>query len=50
MIYELLKKRITRKTYTSKEEMKEMLDVYYFAGRITSAQYEELIALLDQQE
>ena len=48
-MYDLLKKRIIRNTYTSKEDMQEMLDVYYFAGRIKAEQYEELTSLLAEQ-
>ena len=46
-MYSLLKKRIIRKTYDSKEEMQEMLDTYYFVGRITTEQYKELCSLLE---
>ena len=28
--------------HPSKEEMQEMLDTYYFVGRITAEQYKEL--------
>ena len=48
-MYDLLKKRIIRNTYTSKEDMQEMLDIYYFAGRIKAEQYEELTLLLAEQ-
>ena len=48
-MYDLLKKRIIRNTYTSKEDMQEMLDIYYFAGRIKAGQYEELTLLLAEQ-
>lgn len=50
MVYPLLKSKITRKTYTSKEEMQTMLDLYYFKGRITAEQYDELSNLLESQE
>ena len=33
-VHTLLKRRIERKAYSSKEEMQEMLDAYYFVGRI----------------
>ncbi len=46
MLYNLLKKRITNKTYTSVEDMQVMLDLYFFGGRITADQYEELTNLL----
>ena len=50
MVYPLLKSKITRKTYTSKEEMQTTLDLYYFKGRITAEQYDELSNLLESQE
>ena len=49
MIYELLKKRIINKTYSVMEEMQEMLDLYYFKGRISKNQYNELTDLLQAQ-
>lgn len=49
-VYTLLKNRIIRQTYTSKEEMQVMLDKYYFANRITGDQYDELTTLLEEQE
>lgn len=45
-IYELLKKKITRNAYSTKESMQVMLDVYYFSKRITETEYEELTELL----
>lgn len=45
-MYILLKRRIEKKTYPSKEEMQEMLDTYYFVGRITVEQYKELTEML----
>lgn len=45
-IYELLKKKITRNAYSTKESMQVMLDVYYFSKRITEIEYEELTELL----
>lgn len=45
-LYSLLNKRIKRCTYTSKEEMQEMLNIYHFVNRINSEQYDELISLL----
>ena len=49
-MYILLKKRIERKTYKSKEDMQEMLDTFYYFGRITTEQYEELAQMLNEQE
>lgn len=48
VIYPLLKKRIERETYPSKESMQQMLDTYYFVGRITDEQYRELSDMLAQ--
>ena len=45
-IYELLKKKITRNAYSTRESMQVMLDVYYFSERITKTEYEELTELL----
>lgn len=45
-IYELLKKKITRNAYSTRESMQVMLDVYYFSERITETEYEELTELL----
>ena len=50
MIYPLLKSKITRQTYISKEDMQTKLDLYYFNNRITSEQYDELTKLLESQE
>lgn len=50
VVYSLLKKRIERQTYTSKEDMQVMLDLYYFNNRITADQYDELTKLLLEQE
>lgn len=43
MIYELMKKKIAREGLT--EQNKKMLDVYYFASRITEQQYKELLGI-----
>ena len=48
-MYYLLKSKIERKSYNSKEEMQQMLDTYYFVGRITVEQYHELSDLLASQ-
>lgn len=49
-LYTLLKKRIERKTYATKEDMQYMLDLYFYNNRTTSEQYEELSELLNSQE
>lgn len=48
-VYTLLKRRIERQSYTSKEDMQEMLDLYFFANRIAPEQYEELTNMLSAQ-
>ena len=50
MIYKLCKNMISNKTYGSYEEMMNKLDVFYLGNRITQAQYEELVALLNERE
>ena len=41
-----LKRAISRKNYTSKEEMAEKLSLLYSAGKITDEQYIDLTFLL----
>lgn len=50
MCYKMCLTVINRKTYSSKEEMKEKLDVFLLGDRITREQYNELVELLDSQE
>ena len=50
LMYGLLKGRIERGTYKTKEEMLTMLDLYYFNGRITAEEYDELNNLLEEKE
>lgn len=49
MAYKLLKSKIDKKQYESKEDMQEMLDVFAIGERINTAQYQELTALLANQ-
>lgn len=48
-MYNLLKRKIERQSYKTKEDMQVMLDTYYFAERITTEEYRELTTLLTQQ-
>lgn len=48
-MYKLLKSRIEKGRYESKEEMQQMLDDYRYADRLTSEQYRELTNLLNEQ-
>lgn len=43
MVYILMKKKIKREGLT--EENKNLLDVYLMGGRITTAQYEQLMGI-----
>ena len=45
MLYKVLKRSIERGGYVV-ADMQEKLDVFYAGGRITTAQYQELTALL----
>ena len=48
MLIQALKRAISRKDYTSKEEMAEKLSLLYSAGKITVEQYIELTFLLEE--
>ena len=48
MLIQALKRAITRKNYTSKEEMAEKLSLLYSAGKLTIEQYIELTFLLEE--
>lgn len=47
MIYRLMRLRIRREGLT--EENKNLLDVYLLGGRITQAQYEELMNIKEDK-
>ena len=49
-MYTLLKRKIERKSYKTKEDMQVMLDLYFFNERITAEQYDELSKVLVSQE
>ena len=48
MLIQALKRAISRKNYTSKEEMAEKLSLLYGAGKLTIEQYIELTFLLEE--
>jgi hypothetical protein len=50
MTYTYCKKVIENGTYGTKEDMVIKLDVFLLNGRITEAQYNELVALLEAKE
>lgn len=45
-MYNAMKKLINRRFYKTAEEAQEKLDVFYAVGRLSTAQYEELTALV----
>jgi hypothetical protein len=49
LTYTLCKAKIEKKQYSSKEQMQEMLDVFYAGERITTDEYQELSTLLASQ-
>ena len=48
MLFDTLKRAITRKNYTSKEEMANKLSLLYSANKITDEQYIDLVFLLEE--
>ena len=50
MLIQALKRAISRKNYTSEEEMAEKLSLLYSAGKITDEQYIDLVFLLEGGE
>lgn len=46
MLFNLCRTVIERKTYTSKEDMKNKLDVFLLNNRLTQEEYNELEQLL----
>ena len=48
MLFDTLKRAITRKNYTSKEEMANKLALLYSANKITDEQYIDLVFLLEE--
>ena len=48
MLFDTLKRAISRKNYTSKEEMAEKLALLYSAEKINVEQYLELTFLLEE--
>lgn len=46
MTYTLLKNKINKGQYKTQEEMQDMLDVFLIGERISTAEYQELTALL----
>jgi hypothetical protein len=47
LTYRLCKIKIERKSYDTKEQMQEMLDVFYVGARLSTEEYQELTALLN---
>ncbi len=49
MAYKIMKKLITSGTRT-KDELTNMADVYYAAGRLKDKQYEEIMELIKEKQ
>ncbi len=47
LTYRACKSQVERKSYTSKEEMQQKLDIFLIGNRIIQSEYEELTALLE---
>ena len=50
MLYRVLKRAIERFNYDSKEDMAEKLNILFANNQLNTEQYEELIALLNNNE
>ena len=48
MLIQALKRAISRKNYTSKEDLAEKLALLYSANKITDEQYIDLVFLLEE--
>ena len=48
MLFDTLKRAITSKNYTSKEQLAEKLALLYSANKITDEQYIDLVFLLEE--
>lgn len=49
LTYRACKSQIERKTYVSKEDIQQKLDIFLVGNRITQAQYEELTSIIEKQ-
>lgn len=49
LTYRACKSMIERKSYESKEDMQQKLDIFLIGNRITQAEYEELTSMLNAQ-
>lgn len=49
LTYRACKSQIERKSYTSKEEMQEKLDIFLIGNRLSQDEYKELTDLLNEQ-
>ena len=50
LTYRACVSQISRGTYGTKEAMMEKLDLFLLGNRITAAEYEELVSLLNEKE
>lgn len=47
LTYNALKSQITRKSYASKEDVMQKMDIFLIGDRITQDQYNELLTMLE---
>lgn len=47
LTYKALKSQIGRKSYITKEDVQQKMDIFLIGDRITQDQYNELLTLLD---
>lgn len=47
LTYNALKSQINRKSYASKEDVQQKMDIFLIGDRITQEQYNELLTLLE---
>lgn len=49
LTFNALKSQITRKSYVSKEDVLQKMDIFLIGNRITQDQYNELLEMLNAQ-
>ena len=49
LTYNALKSQINRKSYISKEDVLQKMDIFLIGNRVTQDQYNELVTLLSTQ-
>lgn len=47
LTYNALKSQISRKSYVTKEDVQQKMDIFLIGDRVTQEQYNELLTLLE---